>query len=393
MLKLSKILLLFTIVFAMVESYAGNAKNYTMEFCGKRTRLFVNGREVTFADCLKEQLKSKEKQQFQDLVKQAYQGAYGAGHAILNRQKAWAYFSREFAAVEAADEELFEIISPDYCRINLKAWKKSGMPKEWLFNMFYASAEIFPDSGEVFQKYLAGIRQICPETADEMEKFRRKHRGEAVHHSPLYGKIYRPSYRIVSTRFITMLPVLKAAAKLPLKQVRIIAIDGRAASGKTTLSRQLAAVLEAQVIHMDDFFLPVNLRTPDRLAEAGGNVHYERFKQEVLPNLRNSAGFTYRKFDCSKMALGADRVIAPGKWRIVEGAYSLHPEFGNYADLKLFFDIDPAEQMKRIRQRNGEKQAAIFAARWIPLEENYINGTGVIRKVDLILGRTDSSKN
>ena len=96
MLKLSKILLLFTIVFAMVESYAGNAKNYTMEFCGKRTRLFVNGREVTFADCLKEQLKSKEKQQFQDLVKQAYQGAYGAGHAILNRQKAWAYFSREF---------------------------------------------------------------------------------------------------------------------------------------------------------------------------------------------------------------------------------------------------------------------------------------------------------
>ena len=247
MLKSPKILLLLAMVFSAAGSYAGNAENYTMEFCGKRTRLFVNGRELTFGDCLKEQLKSREKQQFQDLVKQAYQGAYGAGHAILNRQKAWAYFSREFAAVEAADVKLFEIISPDYCRINLAAWKKSGMPGEWLFNMFYASAEIFPDSGEVFRSYLAVIRQICPETAEEMEKFRRRHRGEAVHHSPLYGKIYRPSYRIVSTRFLTMIPVLEAAAKLPFQPVRIIAIDGRAASGKTTLSRQLATVLEAQV--------------------------------------------------------------------------------------------------------------------------------------------------
>ncbi len=386
MLKSPKILLLITMVFAVAGSYAGNVKNYTMEFCGKRTRLFVNGREVSFADCLKEQLKSRKHQQFQDLVKQAYQGAYGAGHAVLDRQRAWAYFSREFAAVEAGEMELFEIISPDYCRINLAAWKKSGMPKEWLFNMFYASAEIFPDSGELFRSYLNGIRRICPETAEKMEKFRRQHRGEAVHHSPLYRDIYSPSYRIVSTRFLTMIPVLEAAAKLPSQAVYIIAIDGRAASGKTTLSRQLAAVLEAQVIHMDDFFLPVNLRNPVRLSEAGGNVHYERFKQEVLPNLRKSAGFSYRRFDCSRMALGDKRVISPGKWRIVEGAYSLHPEFGNYADLKLFFDIDPEEQMKRIRHRNGEKQAAVFASRWIPLEENYINRTGVIRKVDLILG-------
>ena len=390
MLKSLKILLLLTMVFAVAGSYAGNAEDYTMEFCGKRTRLFVNGREITFEDCLKEQLRSRAKQQFQDLVKQAYQGAYGAGHAILNRQKAWAYFSREFAAVEAADVKLFEIISPDYCRINLGAWKKSGMSEEWLFNMFYASAEIFPDSGEVFRSYLAVISRICPESAAEIEKFRRRHRGEAVHHSPLYGKTYRPSYRIVSTRFLTMIPVLEAAAKLPSQPVQIIAIDGRAASGTTTLSRQLAAVLEAQVIHMDDFFLPVNLRTSARLAEAGGNVHYERFKQEVLPNLRKTAGFRYRKFDCSKMALGDDRVISPGKWRIVEGAYSLHPEFGDYADLKLFFDIAPEEQMKRIRKRNGEKQSAVFASRWIPLEENYINQTGVIRKVDLILGRSPS---
>ena len=32
---------------------------------------------------------------------------------------------------------------------------------------------------------------------------------------------------------------------------------------------------------MDDFFLPMELRTAERLEEPGGNVHYERFSAEV----------------------------------------------------------------------------------------------------------------
>ena len=137
---------------------------------------------------------------------------------------------------------------------------------------------------------------------------------------------------------------------------------------------------------MDDFFLPQKLRTPSRFAEAGGNVHYERFKVEVLPHLRREDGFSYRRFDCSKMAPGEMCSIAAGNWRVVEGAYSLHPAFGNYADLKIFFDITPAEQMKRIRRRNGEEKAKIFAARWIPFEEKYINQTKVKERADMILG-------
>ena len=278
------------------------------------------------------------------------------------------------------------MISPDYCRVNLGAWKKANLPQEWLFNMFLASAEIYHDSAALFKTYLEQITRLCPETAAEMAEFIKQHRGEAVHHSREYIQSYRPSYRIVSTRFLTVIPVLKALVKLPEKPLYVIAIDGRAASGKTTLSGQLAAVLEADVIHMDDFFLPLDLRTKERFAEAGGNVHYERFSEEVLPNLRNKKKFSYRKFDCSKMELHGSCTVNPGKWRIVEGAYSLHPAFGNYADLKIFFDIAPAEQIKRISRRNGEEKAKIFASRWIPLEENYILKTDVMKRSDLILG-------
>ena len=52
----------------------------------------------------------------------------------------------------------------------------------------------------------------------------------------------------------------------------VIAIDGMAASGKSTLAARLAEELDGCVIHMDDFFLPPELRTQERLSSPGGNV-------------------------------------------------------------------------------------------------------------------------
>ena len=360
---------------------------YSMEFSGKRTKLFHNKRVVDFAGCAEAQMRRYPEMEARDMAKLAWQAACGAAHGVVDKERAWKSFSAEFEAAEPEDMPLFEVISPDYCRVNLRAWKKAGLPAKWLFNMFCASAETLPESGKIFDDYIRQFRVLAGKKGAELDEFMKTYRGGAIHHSAHYRKTYKPSYRLVSIRFITAFPVLLKAAELPLKPVRVIAIDGRAASGKTTLSRQLAVILDAGVIHMDDFFLPQHLRTPERFAQAGGNVHYERFKEEVLPYVSGREGFSYRRFDCSRMAIGDKCRIAASPWRIVEGAYSLHPEFGNYADLKIFFDITPAEQIKRIRRRNGEKMAEIFAARWIPLEENYIKNTAPDKKADVVIGR------
>ena len=84
------------------------------------------------------------------------------------------------------------------------------------------------------------------------------------------------------------------AMKTPL-----IVIDGLCGSGKTTLADSLSSMLQAPVVHMDDFFLPFSLRTPQRLSQPGGNVDYERFAQEVLPFAGKKEGFSYRRFSCS----------------------------------------------------------------------------------------------
>ena len=108
--------------------------------------------------------------------------------------------------------------------------------------------------------------------------------------------------------------------------------------------------------------------------------------REVLPHLKDTAPFAYREFDCSTMEYGGRTEIRSDKWRIVEGAYALHPKFGVYADLKIFYDIAPEEQIRRIEQRNGERGARMFRERWIPLEELYIEKCAPLSRADLVIG-------
>ncbi|MBO8436504.1 MAG: uridine kinase [Spirochaetes bacterium] len=170
------------------------------------------------------------------------------------------------------------------------------------------------------------------------------------------------------------------------ESTRIVAIDGRSASGKTTIASEMADVLGATIIHMDDFFLPLPLRTEARYREAGGNVHYERFIEEVLPGLENHEVFYYHRFDCSKMAYADELVrVDASRLVVVEGAYSLSPCFGHYYDFSVFMDIEAEEQMRRIVKRNGEERAEAFKTRWIPLEEAYFTATETAKRADLIL--------
>ena len=197
----------------------------------------------------------------------------------------------------------------------------------------------------------------------------------------VYQERLRKLLKLIKKHMEEVMKESVEATKVP-NEPFIIAIDGRAASGKSTLAQQLGELFGADVIHMDDFFLPLSLRTKERLEEPGGNVHYERFAEEVLPYLKSPTAFSYRIFDCSKMDYEGERFIGNKSIRIVEGSYSHHPKFGRYADLFVFSDVDAEEQMRRICLRNGEVKAQMFATKWIPMEERYFAGCNVKETAD-----------
>lgn len=169
------------------------------------------------------------------------------------------------------------------------------------------------------------------------------------------------------------------------KESVIIAIDGRCGAGKTTLANEMKEEYDASLIYMDDFFLPLELRTENRFNEPGGNIHYERFYNEVVSNIGKEIEFNYGLFNCSTMKCDSTVKVIPSKITIVEGSYSQHPYFGDYADVRIFCDISPNEQIKRIIKRDGERKAEIFTSRWIPLEEKYFSAFKIKESADIIV--------
>ena len=169
----------------------------------------------------------------------------------------------------------------------------------------------------------------------------------------------------------------------------IVAVDGRSAAGKTTLSWELKKELGCNVIHMDDFFLRPEQRTGERLDEPGGNVDRERFIEEVMKPLKAGKAFSYRVFDCKSMTLTDSVHVEPRPVTVVEGAYSCHPDMWDDYNLRIFLNIEPGEQLRRIMLRNGEETAKMFCDRWIPLEERYFAAYHIMERCDL---RFDSDK-
>ncbi len=166
----------------------------------------------------------------------------------------------------------------------------------------------------------------------------------------------------------------------------VVALDGMAAAGKTTAAAQLCQQFAGACVHMDDFFLPPELRTPQRLAQPGGNVHYERFALQVAPFLSSGHEFSYEVFDCSRMALHGTRTVQAAPLVLVEGAYSLHPFFSHgLYDVRSYYAISPQLQRTRILARNGKAGLSKFEQVWVPMENAYARTYQIRETCDVVL--------
>lgn len=185
--------------------------------------------------------------------------------------------------------------------------------------------------------------------------------------------------------------IARIDALLAQKPRVLIAIDGPAASGKTTLAERLAAHYGAQVLHMDDYFLQPHQRTSERYAEPGGNVDRERFLSEALLPLSRGESYVRRRFDCASMTLLDGETVQPARVVIAEGSYSLHPALAPHYDLRVLMRISPERQSARILARNGEEKHTQFMARWIPLENRYFAATRITERCDMQLAMEEDT--
>lgn len=179
-----------------------------------------------------------------------------------------------------------------------------------------------------------------------------------------------------------------------LQQVRkpvILAIDGDSGSGKTTFSKRLQKHYQATVIHMDDFYLPLEMRTKARFAKHGGNIHIERLVP-LLESLHSGEAIDYQSYNPKTNQFSEKQRMSPKKLTIVEGSFSQLPTLRKYYDFCLFLKLTTSEQQTRIKKREGSEKLNDFINQWIPREKKYQQAYQIEQHASMVINTSNTNK-
>lgn len=335
----------------------------------------------------------------QDLCKALHQSVFGCGHFITDETAGLALLEREARRIAPSAAGDAEALGGSFSRVHLGLIPQTGLAPATLFRLFTRSAKAPRGDTRLLEESLAALQalaqqgQLPPAAADLDAVARWRQAGfPACHHSQRFRSAYSPAYRVISSAYVPLLPLLAAIDRTLAAQKRcLLAIEGGSAAGKTTLAHLLESLYDCAVFHMDDFFLRPEQRTTQRLAQPGEHVDHERFLSEVLTPLARGSAVSLRRYDCRSQTLLPAQTVMPRPLTVVEGAYSMHPSLSAHYDLSLFLDISPALQRSRILRRNTPAEAEQFFTRWIPLEQHYLQALQPARRCAFTL-RADGGK-
>lgn len=329
--------------------------------------------------------------QIEDIFKYLHQSTFGSEHLVTSLAECVKYITCEYQSNLERTQDLVEPLDGNFSRVHL-GYIAKGLSPNTLGKLFFESAK--SEVGEVYilETKLQVVRELIEQKAlpfslaqfdDALASWKETGYG-SLHHSEIFRDSYKPSYRVILNEFVSFLPLFAKIDSLLGVGKTVVAIDGGSASGKTTLAATLSKIYDCNVIHVDDFFLRPEQRTPDRLSEVGGNMDRERLLEEVLIPLSKDLPIRYRKYDCSTMTLGDDILLTKKPLTIIEGAYSMHPDLTKYYDLGVFLDISNMQQRTRIEKRNSAPMAKRFFNEWIPLENLYFEKTCIRERAELV---------
>lgn len=331
-----------------------------------------------------------------DYIKLLYQSEFGPGHMVAEGD-ALACLQTEFARAEEegyAPAYTIEAIGGGLCRFHLDPRTVTQADLPLLARCFSLSAKERGTMTGLWQKlgFLTALSWSggIPQDVTTLEKTLAEYAAEgcpALHHSEGYREAFHPHYRVIDRDLSIYGPALKAidTALRENEGPIIAAVDGRCASGKSTFAARCAQLFDCNVFHMDDFFLPPELRTPERLAAPGGNVHYERAAEEIFAPVSRGEAARHAAFDCHTFTMGETQTAPRKRLNIVEGSYALHPALAGYSRLHIFLTCSPEVQLSRLARRESPESLERFKERWIPMEEAYFSGLAIESQCDVVV--------
>lgn len=326
----------------------------------------------------------------QDYGKLAYQSEFGPEHLVADGARVRERLQAEWEGLppDLPPREP-EPIGNGLCRFHLAGGQDTGLAVPVLAALFLRTAREHAGTPEGLERRLESLRALdVPGMEPWLAEYRRQG-CPAVRHSREFRDAYQPHYRVIRRAYAGWFPALLAVeALVRAGRPAVVAIDGRCGSGKSSLAGLLQALYPCNVFHMDDFYLPPEHRAPGWEEVPGGNMDLERLRSQVLLPVLRGGDAAFRPYDCAKGAYGPEVRARARPLTVIEGSYSLHPALDVPYDLALFLTCSPEAQRRRLLAREGA-YFPVFARRWIPLEERYLQSCRPQDRYALTLDTSD----
>jgi ribosomal-protein-alanine N-acetyltransferase len=164
--------------------------------------------DENFEKVTKEEIRIHPNLEAVDLIKLAYQNAYGGEHLIEDEEKAKEYLQEELSKVKQEKGPLFEDIGGGLVRLELAASLEKGLTEENIFRLFIDSDSPRLEAKEKLINNFETIKNVLKD--EPIKNVNEKTFKEAltvykegpVHHSETYRKLYSPHYRLVSLSYL-----------------------------------------------------------------------------------------------------------------------------------------------------------------------------------------------
>jgi uridine kinase len=199
----------------------------------------------------------------------------------------------------------------------------------------------------------------------------------------------RPDAAALSSRVVDTLTggirAVRAAESTPV----LVALDGRSATGKSTVAGLVGHRMGALVIDSDDFYRGGTDAYWDAMTAAQKMdlvIDWER-QRAVLERLHRREVATWRPYDwdADDGSLAAEVTGGPAEVVILEGAYSARPELADLLSLRVVLQLPRAIRRERLLQREGERYRAEWEARWGAAEDLYFETMMPPEAFDMVL--------
>ncbi|CAB4938159.1 unannotated protein [freshwater metagenome] len=164
-------------------------------------------------------------------------------------------------------------------------------------------------------------------------------------------------------------------------QTAVIAVDGRAGSGKTTLASAVAGALAAPMVSMDSLYPGW-----DGLAEG-----IALLESEVLQPLSRGEEASVPVYDWHRGDWGLARLLTPPAILVVEGVGCGARSSSTHLSALVWLECDEAVRHSRALSRAADGAAfAVEWERWAAQEESLLKLDPIFLRADLVV-RTDDS--